>query len=291
MRITVVTAGGKALAKPFPGGGQANEFVPRRPPHLHGHRRQRGLLGLLYEFGKFRMLDLADLLSAVEYDLMCPTNRVGTVDLFMVSHHGLKVSNAKFLVHALRPKAAIMNNGRRKGGDPETAGHPEEFSGLAGPLAVALLAQGGQPEERPDGLHRQPARPVRGEADQGGRPARRRVHRHQSAEQFLQDVPARRQGEKPTQRACGGLWRGRQVTAPVAAQRTQRRLVRRLAGRLVGLPFPRPGTQDLHAATILRFRLHGRRPAADYAPAVRAERLAAGVGAVALLPGPRPIGP
>ncbi len=30
------------------------------------------------------------------------------------------MSNAKFLVHALRPKVAIMNNGGRKGGDPET---------------------------------------------------------------------------------------------------------------------------------------------------------------------------
>jgi competence protein ComEC len=37
----------------------------------------------------------------------------------MVSHHGFRVSNSKFLVHALRPKAAIMNNGARKGGEPE----------------------------------------------------------------------------------------------------------------------------------------------------------------------------
>jgi hypothetical protein len=66
------------------------------------------------------MLDLADLLSWVEYDLVCPRNLVGTVDLFMVSHHGLKVSNAKFLVHAVRPRVAIMNNGARKGGEPET---------------------------------------------------------------------------------------------------------------------------------------------------------------------------
>jgi hypothetical protein len=38
----------------------------------------------------------------------------------MVSHHGLHVSNAKFLVHAIRPKAAIMNNGARKGGAAQT---------------------------------------------------------------------------------------------------------------------------------------------------------------------------
>ena len=63
------------------------------------------------------MLDLADLLAPVEFDLMCPNNKVGKVDLFMVSHHGYQVSNSKFLIHAIAPKAAIMNNGPRKGGD------------------------------------------------------------------------------------------------------------------------------------------------------------------------------
>ena len=73
VRITVVTAGGKALAKPLPGGGQANEFAPAGRPTYTDTDDNAGSVGLLYEFGKFRMLDLADLLSAVEYDLMCPT--------------------------------------------------------------------------------------------------------------------------------------------------------------------------------------------------------------------------
>jgi len=120
LQITVVTAGGKVLSKPLPSGGQTNEFAPANRPTYTDIDDNAGSIGLLYEFGKFRMLDLADLLSAVEYDLMCPKNLVGAVDLFMVSHHGLKMSNAKFLVHALRPKVAIMNNGGRKGGDPET---------------------------------------------------------------------------------------------------------------------------------------------------------------------------
>ena len=50
---------------------------------------------------------------------MCPTNRVGTVDLFVVSHHGQAISNSEVLVHALRPRVAIMNNGTRKGGQPD----------------------------------------------------------------------------------------------------------------------------------------------------------------------------
>ena len=50
---------------------------------------------------------------------MCPSNRLGTVDLFIVSHHGQAISNSEVLVHALAPRVAIMNNGTRKGGQPD----------------------------------------------------------------------------------------------------------------------------------------------------------------------------
>ena len=119
LRITVVTAGGRAIAHPL-AGVRPEESPPASRPTYRDRDDNSGSVGLLYEFGSFRMLDLADLLSWVEYDLVCPRNLVGTVDLFMVSHHGLKVSNAKFLVHAVRPRVAIMNNGARKGGEPET---------------------------------------------------------------------------------------------------------------------------------------------------------------------------
>lgn len=50
---------------------------------------------------------------------MCPQNRLGTVDLFIVSHHGQPISNSEVLVHAIEPRVAIMNNGTRKGGQPD----------------------------------------------------------------------------------------------------------------------------------------------------------------------------
>ena len=118
--ITVVTSGGEVLSKPLPGAGQPNEFGADAKPEPIDNWDNAGSVGLLYQFGKFRMLDLADLLQLVECKLMCPTNLVGSVDLFMVSHHGLKLSNSKMLVHAIHPKAAIMNNGSRKGGDAQT---------------------------------------------------------------------------------------------------------------------------------------------------------------------------
>ena len=118
VRITVVTAGGEVLAKPLPGAGQPNEFAAGATPGPIDTDDNAGSVGMLFEFGKFRMLDLADLLQMIEFKLMVPNNLVGTVDLFMVSHHGFQRSNSKLLVHSLRPKVAIMNNGQRKGGDP-----------------------------------------------------------------------------------------------------------------------------------------------------------------------------
>ncbi len=85
---------------------------------------------MLFEFSKFRMADFGDLLSTREYSLMCPNNPVGKVDLFMVSQHGLAKSNSPMLVHALQPKAAIMNDGPRKGGEPAVFDIPRSSAGL-----------------------------------------------------------------------------------------------------------------------------------------------------------------
>jgi competence protein ComEC len=116
LKITVVTAGGNAITEPLEGAGKPNQFAETTKPTSQMDNNI-GSIGLLYEFGKFKMLDLADLLASVEFDLMCPDNKVGTVDLFMVSHHGYKVSNSKFLIHAIAPKVAIMNNSPTKGGE------------------------------------------------------------------------------------------------------------------------------------------------------------------------------
>ncbi|MCC7044200.1 MAG: hypothetical protein IT183_10070, partial [Acidobacteria bacterium] len=72
--------------------------------------------GLVLTYGRFRTVNLGDLTWNGELDLMCPTNRIGTVDLYLTSHHGLAQSGSPALVHALQPRVAVMNNGTRKGG-------------------------------------------------------------------------------------------------------------------------------------------------------------------------------
>ena len=84
-----------------------------------GNTEDEQSVGSHITFGKFRALYLGDTTWNKEFDLMCPTNRIGTVDLFVVSRHGQPSSNSEVLVHAIRSRVAIMNNGTRKGGQPD----------------------------------------------------------------------------------------------------------------------------------------------------------------------------
>jgi competence protein ComEC len=51
---------------------------------------------------------------------MCPNNRIGAIDLFLGLHHGQASSNSEVMIHATHPRVAIMNDGTRKGGEPDT---------------------------------------------------------------------------------------------------------------------------------------------------------------------------
>ena len=71
-------------------------------------------------FGKFRTAHLGYLPRKMEFKMMCPNTSLPPVGLFLGLHHGVESSNSPVMVHALRPRVAIMNNGTRKGGDPTT---------------------------------------------------------------------------------------------------------------------------------------------------------------------------
>ena len=51
---------------------------------------------------------------------MCPVDKLGEVDVYIVSHHGLDRSGSPSLVDATAPRIAIMDNGPHKGGAPTT---------------------------------------------------------------------------------------------------------------------------------------------------------------------------
>jgi competence protein ComEC len=114
----VVTSAGEVLQKPLPGAGRPNPYCAGFKPQDVDTTENAQSVGSVITFGGFRAVHLGDLTWNKEFDLMCPANRIGTADVFFVSHHGQPVSNAEVLVHAIESRVAIMNNGTRKGGQP-----------------------------------------------------------------------------------------------------------------------------------------------------------------------------
>jgi beta-lactamase superfamily II metal-dependent hydrolase len=75
-------------------------------------------LAFRFRLGKFDFLDCGDLTWNVEKLLVCPTDKIGPIDLFQVTHHGASNSNHPTLVRTISPTVAVMNNGPKKGGEP-----------------------------------------------------------------------------------------------------------------------------------------------------------------------------
>ena len=117
--VRVVTSAGQVIQNPVPGAGGQNPYCADYKPQEPDPTENAQSVGSVITYGRFRTVHLGDLTWNKEGDLMCPVNRVGPVDLFIVSHHGQPVSNAPVLVHAIRPRVAILNNGTRKGGQPD----------------------------------------------------------------------------------------------------------------------------------------------------------------------------
>ena len=118
IKVQVLTAAGEHIQTPLPGAGQPNPFCASSPKRDADPTENARSLGTLITFGDFRLLDLGDLTWNKELELMCPNNPIGTVDVYLTSHHGLDQSNSPALVDAVHPRVAIMNNGARKGGSP-----------------------------------------------------------------------------------------------------------------------------------------------------------------------------
>jgi len=115
----VVASAGQMIASPLPGAGSKNPYCASYKPKDPDPSENAQSVGTHFTFGRFKTVHLGDLTWNKESDLMCPVNRLGTVDLFIVSHHGQAISNSEVLMHAIAPRVAIMNNGTRKGGQPD----------------------------------------------------------------------------------------------------------------------------------------------------------------------------
>ena len=122
-------------------------------------------LGVLLTFGKFRFIDLGDLTWNVSYRLFCPSNKVGPVDLYMITHHGLsldkeavgKLSTVSCCnpaeVYGLHPRVAILSSGedyKIRVSTPEGWQTVRHSAGLEDIWQIHDLAQGGKANNAPE---------------------------------------------------------------------------------------------------------------------------------------------
>jgi competence protein ComEC len=128
VQATIVSADGAVIDqpvtdqpvidKPLAGAGDPNTACRNAEKYPTDRTENLRSVGTLITFGKLRILDLGDLTRDKEMELMCPLNKLGKIDIYIVSHHGWRDSGSPALVNGIDARVAIMDNGAKKGGTP-----------------------------------------------------------------------------------------------------------------------------------------------------------------------------
>jgi hypothetical protein len=116
----VVSADGVLIDHPLADAGEENPTCKDSQKYAADQTENARSLGSVFTFGKLRILDLGDLTSDKEIGLVCPQNKLGKIDIYVVSHHGFSQSGSPALLNAIAPRVAIMDNGAKKGGSPSS---------------------------------------------------------------------------------------------------------------------------------------------------------------------------
>jgi len=120
IRAVVVSSDGALIDHALPGAGLENAGCKDAQQYPADQTENARSLGTVITFGKLRILDLGDLTSDKEMGLVCPQNKLGKIDIYIVSHHGWNQSGSPALLNVIAPRVAIMDNGEKKGGSPST---------------------------------------------------------------------------------------------------------------------------------------------------------------------------
>ncbi len=158
----VVSSRGELIRQPLRGAGARNSLCADAERKGDDPTENGKSIGFVLTYGKFSFINLADLTWNLELDLACPANLLGTADVYLTTHHGMHTSGPPALVHALRPRVAIMNNGFKKGGSPEAWRIIRTAPGLEDFWQLHYALAGGAEHNVPEVFIANP-----GETDQG----------------------------------------------------------------------------------------------------------------------------
>jgi competence protein ComEC len=164
--VQVVTNQGHVLESALEGAGAANPACWNTHLKSENEDEDGQSLGVLLAFGKFRFIDLGDLTWNVSYRLFCPSNKVGPVDLYLITHHGLSLDREAVgdrlwtvsccnpaEVYGLHPRVAILSSGedyKLRVSTPEGWQTVRRSPGLEDIWQIHYLAQGGLANNAPE---------------------------------------------------------------------------------------------------------------------------------------------
>ena len=153
--VQILTAAGQEITSPLAGAGEPNPICASIQPRRVDKSENAQSVGTLITYGKFRMIDLGDLTWNKEMELACPDNKIGTVDVYLSTHHGLssvKLPRHRACAAATRGhRQQRRNQGRRAG----SLADDSQFPGNRGRMAVALLQERHPRRERARAVYRQ----------------------------------------------------------------------------------------------------------------------------------------
>lgn len=126
--VVIVSSAGELLSRPLARGGETPAGCASAVPPQEPNENPRST-GVLLTFGRFRFLDPGDLTGDPLHALACPNDLIGPVDLYLVTHHGNADAADAATFAAWRPRAAVVDNGEKKGGAPNVLAMLHGLSG------------------------------------------------------------------------------------------------------------------------------------------------------------------
>ena len=133
---TVVSSDGKLIDHNLAGGGAPNQFCSVADHWAPDTSENAYSVGVMIQYGKFKMLDLGDLTADKDRQMVCPNNRLGQVSVYVLANHGMTPSSSHALVDGIHPEVVVMDNGPYKGG---SVGALDMVKSIPGLLALWQL--------------------------------------------------------------------------------------------------------------------------------------------------------